>query len=225
MRRSNGETGILPLKDGDHLDRKTDHARYEAMPESFRPELIGGFVYLRSQVNRLQSRSKVRLLAWLSSYETATPGVEADGTTTVLLGDHSEPEPDASLVLITPGMSQTWIEDDYLAGAPELVLELGMTPAGIELHQLREDYQQAGVREYLVVVQRPAQVLWFVSRGGQFQELAPGSDGILRSEVFPGLWLDPAALLHLDGARVLEVLRQGLATPEHAAFVASLAAL
>jgi hypothetical protein len=54
------------------------------------------------------------------------------------------------------------------------------------------------------------------------EELPPGPDGIYRSEVFPGLWLDPAALLRHDGPRVLEVLRQGLATPEHGAFVARL---
>jgi hypothetical protein len=62
-----------------------------------------------------------------------------------------------------------------------------------------------------------------VLRNGQFEELAPGGDGILRSEVFPGLWLDPAALLQRDSTRIREVLQQGLATPEHAAFVARLA--
>src|SRR5438034_23129 len=61
-------------------------------------------------------------------------------------------------------------------------------------------------------------------RDGYFVELDLGPDGILRSQVFPGLWLDPVALLQLDSHRVTEVLRQGLATPEHAAFVAKLAA-
>ena len=43
-----------------------------------------------------------------------------------------------------------------------------------------------------------------------------------RSEAFPGLWLDPAALLAGDLPRALAVLQQGIATPEHASFVASL---
>jgi hypothetical protein len=34
--------------------------------------------------------------------------------------------------------------------------------------------------------------------------------------------LDPDALLRFDLARVLQVAQQGLATPEHAAFVAQL---
>jgi hypothetical protein len=44
----------------------------------------------------------------------------------------------------------------------------------------------------------------------------------LRSVVFPGLWLDPAALTAGDLARVLTTLQAGTATPEHAAFVRSL---
>jgi hypothetical protein len=56
-----------------------------------------------------------------------------------------------------------------------------------------------------------------------FKEMQPGADGILRSEVFPGLWLDSVAFLANDKKRVREVLSQGLASPEHAAFVAKLA--
>src|SRR5262249_55067834 len=48
------------------------------------------------------------------------------------------------------------------------------------------------------------------------------ADGTLRSPTFPGLWLDAQALMQLRMPRVLEVLRQGLASPEHAAFVAKL---
>ena len=52
--------------------------------------------------------------------------------------------------------------------------------------------------------------------------LAP-ADGIFRSVVFPGLWLDAAALLAGDRAKLLAVLQQGLQSPEHAAFVEELA--
>ena len=57
---------------------------------------------------------------------------------------------------------------------------------------------------------------------GYLEEMVPAAEGILRSEVFPGLWLDPAALGRLDSKRIREVLQQGLALPEHAAFVAHL---
>ena len=65
---------------------------------------------------------------------------------------------------------------------------------------------------------------WFILRHGRYESLAPGSDGILRSEVFPGLWMDAAALLRGDMLAVMRVVQDGLASPEHAAFVQALRA-
>jgi hypothetical protein len=76
----------------------------------------------------------------------------------------------------------------------------------------------------VVVALRQQCVFWFVKRGGKFEEKHPDADGIIRSEVFPGLWLDPEALVGLNGRRLLAVLQQGLATSAHAAFVSQLAA-
>jgi Uma2 family endonuclease len=114
--------------------------------------------------------------------------------------------------------------DEYLVGPPELVAEVASSTESIDLHAKRKDYEKSGVQEYLVVALRQKRVFWFVLRQGQYQELPPGPDGLLRSEVFPGLWLDPAALLRQDGQALTEVLRQGLASAEHSAFVARLAA-
>ena len=80
----------------------------------------------------------------------------------------------------------------------------------------------AGVLEYLVIDIDPDEVRWFIRRADRFEELSPGEDGIIRSETFPGLWLDPIALVAGDLDRLIDVLNQGLATPEHEAFVARL---
>jgi hypothetical protein len=48
---------------------------------------------------------------------------------------------------------------------------------------------------------------------------------VLRSAVFPGLWLEVAACLGDDGARVRAALERDMATAEHAAFVARLGAV
>jgi Uma2 family endonuclease len=109
--------------------------------------------------------------------------------------------------------------DDYIEPAPELVAEVASSSASIDLNTKRDVYRRNGVREYIVWRVLENAVDWFVLRGEQFQPLAPGADGWLRSEVFPGLWLDVAALVRGDMARVLEVVRQGVATPEHTAFV------
>jgi hypothetical protein len=60
---------------------------------------------------------------------------------------------------------------------------------------------------------------WFVLRESVYQPLTPDEAGVLRSEVFPGLWLQPAALWSGDLASLLATLQQGLASPEHAAYV------
>ena len=88
------------------------------------------------------------------------------------------------------------------------------------MNQKKADYERAGVREYVVVELDPDRVHWFIRRGDHFEDLPPGPDGIYRSEVFPGLWLDAEALFAEDLDRLIEVLDQGLATPEHAAFAA-----
>ena len=55
----------------------------------------------------------------------------------------------------------------------------------------------------------------------EHQEIAPAEDGLVKSKVFPGLWLDTAALLRGDLKGVLATLRRGLDSAEHRAFVAA----
>ena len=75
------------------------------------------------------------------------------------------------------------------------------------------------MREYVVIALRQQAVFWFSRQDGKYADMAAGEDGILRSLVFPGLWLDPEALLRFDRQRIREVLHRGLASPEHVLFV------
>jgi hypothetical protein len=219
-----GDDAIPPLENGDQLDQKTFHERYEAMPEGVKAELIGGIVYMASPLKVPHGRRHSLTIALLCSYEAYTPGVSALDNTTEIMGEESEPQPDGALLILPTHGGQAQInEDDYLVGAAELLSEVASSSKAIDLGPKFRDYQKAGVKEYVVVCLRPPQVMWFVRRGDKFEPLAPDAAGIFRSEVFPGLWLDGNALLNLDGRRVLDVLQQGLATPEHAAFVKKLA--
>jgi len=219
------QTTLPPLVEGERLDQKTFHARYEAMPEGTRAELIGGIVYMPSPLRTPHGRTHGRIMQWLCDYVDATPGTDAFDNTTAILGEESEPQPDAYLIIVPEKGGQTRInEDEYLEGAPELIAEVASSTEHFDLHAKKDDYEQSGVREYIVVALRQNRVYWFILRNGRFEELPLGDDSIYRSEVFPGLWLDPAALLRMDGLRLREVLQQGLTSPEHAAFVAKLAA-
>jgi Uma2 family endonuclease len=214
---------LPPLENGDHLDQATFHARYEAMPEDYRAELIGGIVYTRSPKSVPHSSSQVMMSRWLVEYADATPGTDAIISTTQILGPVSEPEPDACLFILPEYGGQVFVdENEYLNGAPELIVEVSSSTESIDLNRKKLDYQKAGVREYVVLALRTQQVFWFVRQRGKYKEVPLPADGIFRSCFFPGLWLDAEAMLRNDRPRVLAALRQGLATPEHAAFVAKL---
>src|SRR6266576_6124530 len=88
---------LPPLENGDRLDQKTFHERYEAMPPDVRAELIGGIVYMASPMKRRHGRYGTRMIRWLGEYEEATPGTEVLDNTTNILGPESEPEPDGCL--------------------------------------------------------------------------------------------------------------------------------
>jgi Uma2 family endonuclease len=214
---------LPPLVPGQRLDRATFHERYEAMPPDTRAELIGGVVYMPGCVSRDHGKMTPSILYWLGMYRCRTPGVQPSARCTIFLDDQAEPEPDAHLSIPPEYGGQTWIEGDYLAGAPELIVEVAHTSLKTDLGPKRDDYERAGVLEYVVVDVESDQIHWFVRPDDRLIPMAPSPDGLYRSEVFPGLWLDPAALFADDLDGLIATLERGLATPEHAAFVAELA--
>jgi hypothetical protein len=104
-----------------------------------------------------------------------------------------------------------------------LLVEFSHTSRYTDLGPKFDDYERVGVLEYIVRAIDPDEVHWFVLRNGRLVDLEPSADGIYRSEVFPGLWLDPKALLAGDTRRLRAVVEMGCSTPEHAEFVARLA--
>ena len=215
---------LPPLMNGDHLDQKTFHERYEAMP-NVRAELIGGIVYIMSSPQKIRHGYHHRKLGRLTDdYVEETPGIEGCLNSTSILGPNAEPQSDACLFILPECGGQTTADDQgYIAGASEWIGEISDSTESIDLNRKKLDYEKSGVREYMVAALRSNEVFWFSRRRGKFKPLLPGTDGIIRSEVFPGFWLDADAFLKRDGKRLLAALHQGLASPEHAAFVAKLA--
>jgi Uma2 family endonuclease len=219
-----GNGAIPPLENGDRLTRDEFERRYDAMPGLKKAELIEGEVYMPSPVrHRRHSHPHTRLVAWLANYETDTPGVEAGDNGSIRLDLDNEPQPDAYLIIQPERGGQVRIsDDDYVDGAPELVAEVASSSVSYDLGKKREAYRRNGVREYVVWRVLDRQVDWYVNRGGRFELVPLPPDGVLRSECFPGLWLDPAALVRRDGAAVQAALQRGINSPEHAEFVARL---
>ncbi|HET6384914.1 MAG TPA: Uma2 family endonuclease [Armatimonadota bacterium] len=212
------------LYEGQRIDQSTFHRLYKATQEGFRAELIGGIVHIMSPAGEEHSGSHGEVSGWLLVFKAASPGVRAHVTPTVILGLSDEPEPDACLRILPSHGGMTRIEEGCIAGPPELVVEVGVSSAKLDLNRKKSRYEALGVQEYVVVAPTRGQLHWFLLQNGRYETIPSDEDGILRSRIFPGLWLDPAALLTGNTARVLQVLQQGVDSEEHQQWAAKLQA-
>jgi Uma2 family endonuclease len=215
------EAPVPPLEAGQRLTRAEFERRYDAMPHLKKAELIEGVVVMPSPV-RIDHHGAPHgsLVLWLGTYRAHTPGVRLADNGTVRLDETNEPQPDATLWIARGGQARV-DADDYLEGAPELAAEVSASSVRLDLGPRMEAYRRNGVREYVVWRVDDGAIDWFALRGQQYEPLTP-TEGVYRSEVFPGLWLSPAALVAEDLVTVLRVVQEGIASAEHAAFVASL---
>ena len=214
---------VLPLEPGDHLTRREFERRYAAMPWLKKAELIDGVVYVPAAVSNFHSSLHFRLIGWLARYEEATPGVEGGDNASLRFDDENEPQPDALLRLLPECGGQSRVDEEgYLVGPPELVAEVAMSSASYDLHEKLQVYRRRGVREYLVWRVRDREIDWFRLHTRKYVRLPKSRDGIYKSGVFPGLWLDVEAMLRGRKRQVKVVAERGLASAAHAKFAASL---
>lgn len=217
-------TRVLWLENGDRLSQAEFHRRYQAMPDDVRAELIGGTVYMASALRMPHGRRTRILSAILDSYENSTPGVDGADNATAILGKNSEPQPDLSLRLLSECGGQSHVnEKGYLVGAPELIIEVAHSTEAIDLYDKKDDYRKAGVLEYLVFCVEQREL-----RAFDLQVNRPWpalDDGIFRSVVFPGLWIDFSAVLAAERSKAHRTAHKGLRSPEHAVFVRKMKSL
>src|SRR6266536_1100721 len=132
---------LPPLESGDRLTRQEFERRYSARPDLKKTELIEGVVYVPSPVRITHGRPHGQIMAWLGAYCAATPGVDMADNTTVRLDLDNEPQPDALLRLEPEAGGHSRIdEDDYIEGAPELIIEVAASSAAYDLHDKQHAY-------------------------------------------------------------------------------------
>ncbi|MFL5241436.1 MAG: Uma2 family endonuclease [Gemmataceae bacterium] len=212
-----------PLENGEKLSREEFLRRWEAMPQTKFAELIGGFVYMPSPLSRTHGKFDHMISTWLGVYQGATPGCEGASNSTWLMLDDS-PQPDNDLRILPEYGGKSRNSGKYPCGVPEFLAEICDSSASYDLHQKLDLYQQAGVDEYLAILVQEHEIRWHRLVNGLYETMPSPVDGVYRSIVFPGLWLNGKALLEDNLAQVLETLNEGIRSPEHAAFIARLAA-
>ena len=217
---------VPALENGDRLTRCEFERRYAARPDVKKAELIEGIVYMPSPV-RLTDHAKPHsaIQGVLLVYAAYTPGVSVADNATVRLDLDNEPQPDVLLWIDEDAGGQSRVSgDDYLEGAPELVVEVAASSASIDMHAKRNVYRRSGVQEYIVWRTHEKSIDWFELSDGEYRPLPRDRAGIIRSRAFPGLRLAARALLEGDLAGALAELDEGIQSPEHRRFVARLAA-
>lgn len=216
------EAETRELAAGDNLSRDEFMRLWKLNTRIKRAELIGGVVYMASPLSAKHGGMDNNVGCWLGTYKAVTPGLTCEqSATTYLLED--VPQPDLNLRILPEYGGTSWLEGEYIAGAPELLAEICLSSTSHDLHQKLHLYEAAGVQEYLAVLLKEKEIRWHALKSKKYQRLKPGADGIWRSRVFPGLWLDGDALLKSNMRRVLAKLQEGLASAEHEAFVEKLA--
>ncbi|HEV2949875.1 MAG TPA: Uma2 family endonuclease [Gemmataceae bacterium] len=213
---------VPELAAGDKLTREEFLARWEANPDIKKAELIGGIVFMPSPVSIEHGQMEADVGTWLSNYRAATPGTAGGHNTTSFLLEDT-PQPDLYLRLLPEYGGKSWVEDKYLAGVPEFLAEICRSSASYDLHVKLDLYQAAGIPEYLAILLFEREIRWHVLINGRYEMLTADADGLWRSRIFPGLWLDGKALLAGNLQRVLSRLQEGINSAEHKQFVAVLA--
>lgn len=168
-------------------------------------------------------RFEYLLAHWLGQFSVETTGTEVGSNTTARMFTDA-PQPDAYMRILEECGGQTYIEDEYLWGAPELVAEACYTSAAYDLNEKMDLYCRAGVKEYVTILIAEKEIRWHRLEKKRFIRVALPKDGVYRSKVFPGLWLNAHAMLRQNMKTVLATLNRGLKSAEHTAFVEKLKA-
>lgn len=217
------ETQVPPLVEGQRLSREEFLRRWEAMPKLEHAELIKGVVRILAPLSLDHGDSDSDFCGWLGVYAAHTPGTKGNKASTSLMLEDA-PQPDSHLRILPEAGGQTKRSGKYLEGGPEFVGEISLSSASYDLGDKFELYEEAGVLEYVVVLIEEREIRWFHRQGEKLQPVSEPPDGIWRSRVFPGLWLNGPAFLAGDMARVLATLNEGLQSAELVDFVQQLAA-
>jgi Uma2 family endonuclease len=173
-------------------------------------DLIGGVIYLASP-DSLDANS---LNGWLLMLVDLF--AEAGGLGEVFfsrvafrLTEIESPEPDIAFVR----QDRLHLKQKgYFDGPPDLAVEI-VSPDSIDrdYRLKRQQYQEAGVREYWIVDEAEQRLTWFaLTPNGEFRRIRPRK-GALHSQVLPGFWLRPEWLWHLPRPKKADILAQLLA--------------
>ncbi len=196
----------VPLENGASLSAVEFMEAYEQTEPSLKAELVGGIVYIRERPDLNHGEASAHLAGWLGHYVVDRPHLRPSLNATVLLDDRNVVQPDVHMRLLQSSRNRR--AGLYLQGPPELVGEVALNGASLDLHQKLETYRTHGVQEYIVWRVYDDAIDWFWLNEGAYERLQPDRRGVIESHVFPGLRLAVPAMLKGNLKAVLAELQR-----------------
>ena len=184
---------------------------WEDTPDLKNAELIEGIVYVPSPVGLSHAEFDFLVHLWLGTYALHNKQCRGGANATCLMLE-SAAQPDTYLRVLPEFGGLSKEEQGRLSGPPELAVEICETSRAMDFGPKLALYQRAGVREYITIETLIPRVQWRILDNGSYRTMEPDSEGILRSEFFPGLWLDSKALCARNSAAVIDCLQKGIAS-------------
>ena len=214
-----------PLNSGDRLSRAEFERRYAMYPEIKKAELIEGVVVVSSPVHAQHSEPHADINTVLGFYCAHTPGLRLANNQSFVIDEDNELQPDLCVRFQAAlgGRVQESEEGLYI-GVPEFVVEVAASSASYDLHNKLNVYRRNGVQEYLVLLAYERETRFFRLSGGEYVEVGPEEDGVLRSQVLPGFQFRSDWFWEGRMSELLQLVQEGVGSPEHKAFAAKLEA-
>ncbi len=203
----------LLFEAGDRLSLDEFLELWEQMPGLKFAELIDGVVYMPSPVSYQHGMRDMQLHVLLGTYGMRTGMCEAIANATwLMLG--SAPQPDIALRLLPEFGGKSRISGKLLTGPAELAAEVSHASRSFDLRPKLDLYRKTGVTEYLVVLLDEQRLEWRVLEGQSYRPIHSNASGVLKSIVFPGLWINEPAYWENDAGAMITTLEDGLQSDE-----------
>ena len=200
------------MKPGDRLTGDEFEQWHRVLSSLKRAELIEGIVHVPSPLLTVDHALPHSLVvAWLGTYVAATSRLYLGDHAMVRLDADNVVQPNAVLLFADGGRASVEA-DGRVAGAPDLVVEVGSTGAARGLYEKFQVYRRCGVREYLVWLINDRRFEWWALHEGVYSLVSADVSGVIASQYCPGLCLAVEALLRGDITYVLAVLQARLDT-------------
>ena len=106
---------------------------------------------------------------------------------------------------------QCAVVDEVFHGPPNFVLDVFDSEDDGEFVRRRERFARHGVHEYLVAIQdEPVTIFWHRLESAAFQLVKPDSDGVIRSQALPNLWIPLQAAQDRDWWQICASIERGV---------------